>query len=273
MSSPRSIDVVLAWWAERLPLLAFGGLASFVAVAGLVGADDPATGFLAAAGAAFILIAHFRLLDDLADRARDRVEHPSRVMPRAASVGPFRVLLALTFVCSGLTLGAIGRAWGPVGSFMLLHGALAGWYRLRPRPPQARDGLSAHIVLLKYAGIVYIVGAAAGVGLGVDRVLVLMLVYLTFALFEIHHDPALRSGPGAAWILRCELAGWLVVSVAVVVLVSPRPVPFLTIGSLVLGVLLLGIAFRRLPDETTARRWSPAVLVAGFLQVLALTIQ
>ncbi len=277
MSSSPSIEVVLAWWVERLPMPAFAGLACFVAVAGLVGADGTAGEFLAAAATAFLLIAHFRLLDDLADRSRDSVQHPTRVMPQAASMRPFRVLLGVTLVGSGLALAAMGRAWGPVVSFALLHGALVSWYQVRPGPPRARDRLSAHVVLLKYAVIAYLVGAAAGVTLGVDQVLVLMLVYLTFALFEIHHDPkmrsGMRSGSRADWILRCELGGWLVVAVAVVFLVSPRPAALISIVSLALGVLLLTIAFLRLPEGASAGRWSPAVLVAGFLQVLALTIQ
>ena len=50
VSSSPSIEVVLAWWVERLPMPAFAGLAGFVAVAGLVGADGTAEFVPAGAG-------------------------------------------------------------------------------------------------------------------------------------------------------------------------------------------------------------------------------
>src|SRR5690606_27276920 len=94
-----------AWLRERMPIRRFGPLALLI---GLLGAP---VGWESAAriGLAWLLIATFRLRDDLADRERDAIVHGDRVLVRARSIRPFVIAMMV-----GLLLGSVGLS--------LIHG-------------------------------------------------------------------------------------------------------------------------------------------------------
>lgn len=177
-SRGSAVELLLAYRRERLPMARFGALALFLAVAG-------ATGLVCAPMLllAWLLVAVFRLRDDLADRERDREHHPDRVLVRADSVRPFVLAVVLGLLASAaLLVGLHGLA--SAGHLLALAAAFELGYRLE-LPGRHRW------VLLKYPAFVALLDSHASVSL-------LALVYLSFAVFERIDDPALRRREHAA---------------------------------------------------------------------------
>ena len=75
--------MVVNYLRERFRLRLFIPLALLIAAAAIV---PPAswTSFAIDFAVALLLLAQFRMWDDLADRGRDRIEHPGRVLVRDA---------------------------------------------------------------------------------------------------------------------------------------------------------------------------------------------
>jgi hypothetical protein len=134
----------------------------------------------------------FRLADDLADRQRDRADHPERLLVQA-DVLPFLVLLGL-LAAGNTCLTAWLLPWPRWVEFLALNAFLFLWYALRLPLLLASFG-----VLLKYAALVYLLsnpGAMRAPAIGV-----LALVSACFLAHEILHDKRLWSVPG--------IGGWL----------------------------------------------------------------
>ena len=139
--------------AERFPAALLIGIPVVVAFASEAGQSVTAATFVMDAAIAALLFAQFRIVDDLADRERDAMVHPGRVLVQARSVTPVVVTLALL---SGATLAALavrnprGTA---VAGYLLLDVALGGYYAAAPR----RTLLTDHVLLAKYAAFAWIV--------------------------------------------------------------------------------------------------------------------
>jgi 4-hydroxybenzoate polyprenyltransferase len=132
---------------------------------------------------AFLLVAQFRLRDDLADGDRDRTAHPERVLVRAPSIAPFvAAVIALT---AGNAAIAAAR-FGP-GVAMGALIALGVLLEIRYRRLRRRSALADHIVLLKYPAFVVIVAGAAAAA-SVTGVLGLAFVYAAALVYEAAHD-------------------------------------------------------------------------------------
>lgn len=112
--------------------------------------DGPRSGFTVALLA--LLIAQFRLWDDLQDLAHDRAHHPERVLVRTARLAPFRFLLALSFAAGlgALTMGE-GATRGVV--YLLLVAAFVALY-LFIRSRKVSRLLRNQLVLIKYPAFV-----------------------------------------------------------------------------------------------------------------------
>jgi 4-hydroxybenzoate polyprenyltransferase len=144
-------------------------------------------GRLALAGT---LVGQFRFWDDLADRRRDRVDHPERILSRTRSLVPFwGVLVALLL----FNLLAVGMSRPPVALGLLggCDAAFLAWYGvLRHRVPVV---LRAPVLLLKYPAFVYLLAARPDCPAGPSLIAPLILVYVLLCAYEWWHDPRPRQ--------------------------------------------------------------------------------
>ena len=174
-----------AYLNERFRPAVFLPLAGFIALAASAGRIDAAR-LAADAIFALLLLAEFRLWDDLADRDADAVQHPDRVLVKSRSIGAF------TLVREGLTatnlMGCVIRTGAHVTLPVLLalHAMLSAWYAVRSRRSIAGDQL----LLAKYPAFVVIVAGARGLAEPVPVALAALLVYAAASLYEAWHDPA-----------------------------------------------------------------------------------
>jgi hypothetical protein len=139
-----------------------------------------------------VLVLAFRVWDDLEDRARDRREHPERVLVRSAVTALWIVLIAGAFAASAAII-----AIGPDAARRLLFLAsgslgLLAWYRLR-HALTATPLTGTLVVFAKYPLIAFV--AAPGVTSlpVVTTALVLLALYLALLAYELFDDKSLRG--------------------------------------------------------------------------------
>lgn len=135
---------------------------------------------------ALLLLAQFRSWDDLADRGRDAVSHPERVLVRANSVAPivgFSGGLAILNICLAIQRDASGIA---VAVLVALVSALGAWYSLRTGRTIAGD----HLLLSKYPAMVIVVAGDRILNAPVQILCAALGVHFAACLYEMWHDPA-----------------------------------------------------------------------------------
>jgi hypothetical protein len=176
-----------AYWSERFRPVLFVPAAVLLAAASRTGAGGAPASTTIDISWALLLLAQFRLWDDLADRARDRAAHPSRVLVRATRVAPF-IATCLILATSNLLLAVWLRGMPGAAAIVALDVAAAVWYTWRPSRRTAATDL---ILLTKYPAFVVVlaIGSTASLPL---VVLAAAAVYGLACLFEIWHD---ASGP------------------------------------------------------------------------------
>ncbi len=196
--------VLRAWRAERMSLARFGPLALLLAGAAILGSAPGWESFVAAACIALLLLAQFRLWDDLVDVGRDRSEHPERVLTWASDR---RVVLAACVVLGVVNAFVLYCYAGPIAlsSFALFNVLLGAWYGLH-----AGRGLwHLHVLLLKYPVFVLLLGAPAST---MTTLAGAAAIYAAICLFELldgnarHHSvtPALLLVHGLSLsVLAC----------------------------------------------------------------------
>jgi 4-hydroxybenzoate polyprenyltransferase len=194
--SPRlagPAGLVVEYLRERYDPRLFVPLAAVLVVSGAVAAGGLTGGVPGAARSwllAWVLVLVFRLWDDLADRPRDGVQHPHRVLARCGRSAPFLALLGvLAVVALALLLASPG---GTVKVLVLLAvaAALAAWYRGRAALGEPAV-LGAHLVLGKYPAIAYAaVPAVPGRELTPTP---LVILYLALCVYEALHDRRVRT--------------------------------------------------------------------------------
>ena len=134
---------------------------------------------------ALLLVAQFRLWDDLEDRERDRGTHPGRVLARAGRAWPFAAMcVALGAVNLGLAAWFHGSP--ALLTLLVLHVAMAAYYAWRP---PARTKVSDLVLLAKYPAFVFVLahGTQASpwfVCVGASA------IYALACAFEVWHDAA-----------------------------------------------------------------------------------
>lgn len=182
-SIAETLAAVRTWRRERLSHTLFVPGAAVLVLASAVG--DPsyrAAEALIAWLTAWVLLAGFRLADDLVDRSVDRVQHPERVLTGIVNPGPWWAAVATL-----LTVGTLGCAWlsGPyaAGAVVVLAVGLAGIAVARSAPSDA----AAAAVLLKYP---VVIGALRG-SLDIDGLFATFLVYGVMCRDEAVDRPAL----------------------------------------------------------------------------------
>ena len=249
--------------AERFPPGQFAPLALMLLMASLVGGRALHLGELVLQfGLTLSWIFQFRLLDDLHDRERDRKMQPHRVLVQTESLGYFRCLAGLATIGN---LGATGLLLSWNISFTILvplNLMLAALYW--------KGGIQrlvhTQIVLIKYP--MFVLMLSGGIpGFSVTTSLVTLLIYFTFAVFELLHDPSLRFGKrgetalfveafflGVMWFL---LAGWTAYS---------HPIATIILTGLAMCACLL--LFHLFRPETTNHR---PIFLPTILQLMVLT--
>lgn len=177
--------MVVAYLAERFTARLFVPLAAVIALAASGGAISVAR--LAADFVfALLLIVQFRSWDDLADRARDAVSHPERVLVRARSIAPIVALsggLAILNICLAVLRDASGIA---VAVLTALIAVLGAWYSLRGGRTAAGDSL----LLSKYPAMVVVVAGSRVLEAPAPIFAAASALYVAVCVYEVWHDPA-----------------------------------------------------------------------------------
>ena len=177
--------MLLRYFRERFSVALFVPLAAVIA--GVVRMRvDSWTSLLADAGYALLLLAQFRLWDDLADRERDRLAHPDRVLVRTDPVTQavaFCGALGVLNICLAVWRDSSGIA---VSVLTVINAALAIWYLAR----SGRTAAGEHLLLAKYPAIVIVVAGARALDAPVQVLGFAALLYASVCVYEAWHDPA-----------------------------------------------------------------------------------
>ena len=176
--------MILAYLRERFPASFFGPLA-LVLAAGAIGTSAGLLELLAATVGAAFLLAQFRIWDDLADRRRDLIAHPHRVLVTAKDHSPL-LGLGMGLLAVNVAL-ATQREATFVSVFVLaaLHVALGGHYLLR----EDRTILGDQLLLAKYPAFVFILAGDRLLASPVSVTLAAAAVYAAASAYDAWHDP------------------------------------------------------------------------------------
>jgi hypothetical protein len=175
---------MIGYWRERFNVRLFLPAAAGIALAsGVAGERLDAIAAIGRMAPALLLLAQFRLWDDLADRERDRGAHPARVLVRAADLTPFAatcVWLGVFNLCAAAWRGGVLSA----SLLALLNTGAAIWYGVRL---PARTAAADMTVLAKYPVFVLIL---AGNSMSSAWALAASAsaVYAAACAFELWHD-------------------------------------------------------------------------------------
>ena len=179
-----------AYVAERFPLGVFAP-----AIAGLTGAaawtagePSPAT-TIRTLVLAILLVAQFRLWDDLEDVDRDRIAHPERVLVRAPAA-PFRALLALILVAAALLCAGSPSA---LVALLVLDTGFCVAYRL-VRPAVQDETWRYCVLLLKYPSFVIVLSLAAGSVIARRLAIASAAAYICASAYELWHTRRAHLG-------------------------------------------------------------------------------
>ena len=192
----------MAYARERLPLRVFGPLAATLALAARAGAvPSPAPVFVLDTAVVLMILAQFRLWDDLADRHLDAIAHPERVLVQASSDVVFRVACAALAVLNVALLRIAYPNRAGIAMLGALNIGMALWYARRG----SRSALGDHLLLAKYPAFVLIVACGRGIDRPILAACAAAAVYLAACLYEAIHDP---DSPAARHrrLVMCEAA-------------------------------------------------------------------
>lgn len=176
--------MILAYIRERLPLWFFGPVALALA-GGALGRPESLQQLALTATNGLLLLAQFRIWDDLADRRADAIAHPGRVVVRATSVAPLVAVgagLLLVNVCI-----AILRDPSLVSLLLLtvLHLALGAFYLLR----SGRTVIGDQLLLAKYPVFVCVLAGERLLAAPGPVALAAAVAYGGASAYEAWHDP------------------------------------------------------------------------------------
>jgi hypothetical protein len=177
--------------AERCPLSIFGPAIVLFAVAilwigGTAAFDTAASSLLLAS----LLVAKYRLWDDLEDVDRDRAAHPERVLVNGPLM-PFRVLLATLTVAAA---AACLAHWPAFQVLLALDCAFVIAYRVL-RPSLTDHTWRYGVLLLKYPVLLAIAAYATVTVIPERLVAGAIAAYLLASGYERwHHDHRLQAG-------------------------------------------------------------------------------
>jgi hypothetical protein len=146
---------------------------------------------------AALLIAQFRLWDDLADRRHDGRHHPQRVLVSSVHGVHFGML------CVAAALPVLVMLWTAplqVAVYLLLCLGVASVYSADTALPRL---LRAQLVLLKYAVFAWLAGASVALGMG---------LWLALAVYEMCSDATLQTSRCWRALAGAQILGLLVLA-------------------------------------------------------------
>ena len=196
--------MVTAYLRERFHLRLFGALAVAIAI-GASGARFDWASLVVDSGFALLLLAQFRLWDDLADRARDGIEHPDRVLVRAREVTPAIAIcgaLAVLNICiavwrSGIAVAVLGGLNLAAGAGYLFAGSEDPAYVRTAGskdPAYVRAYGRNHpayipVLLTKYPAFVLVVAGERLADAPLPILASAAALYVVVCAYEAWHDP------------------------------------------------------------------------------------
>ena len=176
--------MIPAYLRERFRLTVFGPLALMLAIAALGRRLDPWSLAMQTLSA-LCLLAQFRIWDDLADRRRDALSHPQRVLVRAISPAP---VVGLAIVLLALNIAIAARrddTFVSLSFLTLLHAVLGAYYLLR----QGRTIVGDQLLLLKYPAFVCVLAGERLLQAPMPIAAAAAVVYAAASAYEAWHDP------------------------------------------------------------------------------------
>jgi 4-hydroxybenzoate polyprenyltransferase len=175
------------YWSERFPGRFFVPVAAVIAAAAQMSGVPSLARWAIATPIALLLLAQFRLLDDLADRHRDRTSHPDRVLAARAQVTDFKVLCA-ALATVNVVLLFVWSGWPGAAALVALDAAAVAWYVWRPFQRTAASDL---VPLCKYPAFVLLLGLPTARSLS-NVWLAALAAYGAACAYEVWHD---RTSP------------------------------------------------------------------------------
>ena len=271
MSYASAIEDLTRYARTRFTARVYLPLALFLCVAAAAGVvpGRPAD-FAVAMVVAYALVFQFRLWDDLADRERDRRNHPERVLANSRSIRVFVFLLVVVFAVN-LGVFVLRVDTSRVLIYLLMNGAALVWY-LRLRSLVTDATASAHVLLLKYPVIVYLLGGWFPRGSVGYLTLSMALVYLCFCIYETLHDPELVVGRSSR-LLAAEVATLVAIPTLYTLLLHRGWIaPLFQATVAVAASVVVVFLFRRRRLQAEPGLWSYTPFAVGFLQVLSMSV-
>lgn len=240
------IDLLLEYRRTRLPHVVYVPLAAFLAAAAYSGATPDVLGLVAAAALCYGLVLQFRLWDDLADVDEDRLRAPNRVLCRPGSTSDAnRALVVLSAVV--LLLVLYRNTWGAGSWLYVLLLALASlWYGTGARRNMSVAARS-RIQLCKYPLFALIVAPPAWSSNMPWLAISMLLVYLSFIIFEFLDDDRIAAGRHAGtelgvYLLLVSILWFLPLTDPAAGRILPR---YAFAALMVAGVVLLIVLYRK----------------------------
>lgn len=198
-----------AYLAERFPPHVFVPLAIIVAAAATGGVWGGPRTLANDFVLALLLLAQYRIWDDLADRHLDRIAHPSRVLVRAESTTS-AIALGVALAAASLSVVLVRDGAGlSLATLIGLTGLLSAWYTWRGSRTTAGD----HLLLTKYPAIVVIVSGDRIAHRLAFALCTMVAVYLAACVYEAWHDPS-SPASGHPLLVACEAIIFILVSIA-----------------------------------------------------------
>jgi hypothetical protein len=209
---------------------------------------------------AVTLLMQFRVWDELEDAGDDQLLRPESAPGR----GPLHFMLALVVVWNAAYL-AFSLSWPLLAIFVALSVVFLLWnrglHRLFPGPIA-----SSQVALLKYPVLVYLLAAPEPLAVPEGPfLLVLVLVYLGFSVFELLHDGRLRTA-GSGAILALAMVLMLAVSAVMTAGMSDRAAWVRQVQVVLtgLGAAVFLVLFGRRRRGRALGGWAYLVFVIAF---------
>ena len=183
------MNAVAAYIIERFPPSVFGPATLLLTAAALWASTAPlGVDSLLAWLLGLLMIAQFRVWDDLEDVDRDRTRHPQRVIVNAPP-RPFHILVLLLASGAGLLCLRHPRALIALAALDIVF-----WLAYRHLRAVIPDGAWRNgVLLLKYPAFVAVISLTRG-GVDVPRLLAAMMAaYASAYAYERWHDSAPSS--------------------------------------------------------------------------------
>lgn len=147
------------------------------------------------------LLAMFRLWDDLSDISADRTTEPDRVLCRTTHVTSFRWTCGI-LGSTALSMLMLNSSKSGVG-FIILTAFFTIYYKLPGRSSWPR--LSYHLLIIKYPCFIFLICVPQDHAARPLHLMLMLLTYLTLCIYEVIHDPRLRTDSTCRVIAKVEL--------------------------------------------------------------------